>query len=118
MNIISKRLLFVVLGASVSLTTPLSAQTSSTAGTKRVTITATRPPTGAGERGDRRVVYYITNTTATGSNIPMVYQRYQGQTSARGSAFQTGSAYNIKSADVTGSLSVGGTLRGLDPAIR
>ena len=117
MNIISKQLSLVVLGAAVSLAAPLSAQTGSTAPSRTVTINAKRPPAGAGERGDRRVVYYITDNIATGSHIPVVYRRYQGRTTSQNSAFQVGSTYGSRELGLTGSLDVKGALLNIDPAI-
>ena len=117
MNILSKHLSLVVFGAAVSLASPLSAQTGSIASDRRVTINAKRPPAGAGERGDRREVFYITDSTATGSHIPVVYRRYQGRTTTQDSSFQVGSTYGTREIGLTGALGVKGALFTLDPAI-
>ena len=116
MNTISKHL-FVVLGAAASLAAPLGAQAAPPAPAKKAASTANQVPRGAGERGDRRVVYYITNTTATGSHIPVVVQRYQGTNTYLNSGVRIGSAYDSRDISTTGSLSVGGALTQLDPAI-
>lgn len=116
MNTIYKNL-FVVLGAAACVAAPLSAQAAPPAKKTQKAVTTSQAPRGAGERGDRRAVYYITSVTATGSHIPVVVQRYQGRNTYLNSGIRIGSAYDSRDVDTTGALSVGGALTQLDPAI-
>ena len=61
----------------------------------------------------KRVVYYITTETHTGSLIPMVYRSYGGRVDSASNAAVYGSSA-IRS---TGSLDVGSALTMLDPSI-
>ena len=61
----------------------------------------------------RRVICYITDTPRTGSQIPMVYRRYNGRLDSASNA----AVYGQSAIDATGTLDVGTALSKLDPSI-
>ncbi len=104
----------ILLGVcAVVVAAPSSGQAFETkiAGThhQKVTKVAARP--GVSHRD--RIVYVITNTVATGSNIPTVYRVYHNVVTTIGS--QNRAVYNDPS--ISGANDVGEALFRLDPAI-
>ena len=60
-----------------------------------------------------KVVYVLSNTAATGSNVPTVYRVYHGTVNTVGSASRS-AYFNLA---ITGSNDVAGALSRLDPAV-
>ena len=60
-----------------------------------------------------RVIFYITSTPRTGSNIPMVYRRYDQRIDSASNA----AVYGLSSLESTGVLDVGTALSKLDSSI-
>ena len=119
------KLPLVLLAITLGLTASLSAQTANDS--PRLVTPLTRSAKAAQDAAvaravrNHRCIYYITNYTATGSHIPQVVTIYEGYRTVNGSfttaSRSAGSVYNAGDISLTGSLSVGGALREIDPAI-
>ena len=104
-----KTLLLLALAGCVALPAVTHADTLATK-SKKTTKTAAVVPARA---ASNQIIYYLTPTPRTGSNIPMVYRRYGGRIDSASNAAVYGQSELAK----TGSLDVGTTLYKLDPSI-
>lgn len=114
-----KRLL-VLIGITAGMATSLLAQTANDSprpvSTPKGAARAKQNAAVARAIREHRAVYFISNTTSTGSHIPQVVCHYEGRnTNLNG--FTNGRIYNSGDLGLTGSLNVGGALYSLDPAI-
>ena len=104
-----KTLLLLSLAGCIALPTITRADSPSTKNAKITRTTATAPA----KPSSNKVIYYITQETRTGSNIPTVYRRYNGRIDSASSP----AVYGQDAINATGQLDVGAVLNRLDPGV-